>query len=512
MKNFKKVFAMSALALMTTGSSVQASELRVGFHRDADILDPANHRNRETQTIIRNMYDGIFTRDSSMVIHPEIAQSYKQVSSTEYEFVIRDGIKFHDGSDLTVEDVKFTLERIFESGGMGDGRTSPRQSLLGPMESVEILDANTLRVKLSEPWPLLPAMLPFHEVVSKNFVEQVGTDGMASQVNGTGPFELVRWIRGETIIMERFDDYYGGADGIPPTDVACVERVIFSVIPEASSRVAALLSGDVHIISELPTFSVNQVRNNPGTDVMSANGTRSFFIAMNNESELFSDIQVRQALAHALDKELIIEHILDGFATPIDGILSPEAFGKNNDLPSFEYDPDKARQLLAEAGYPDGIEITLDVEGTYRDTAEAIGSVLSQAGITTRISVGEASVLSQKWQAEGEEKSGDLYMTSWGNGSLDPHGIFVPTHRTNDRGNSAGYSNPEVDDLLNRAAVEADPEERARMYQQAEAIASADVPYIYLWVPQDLYGVSSRLSGWSPSPDSRINLHNACLN
>lgn len=510
--NKYKLMAVSALALMVATSSLQAEELRIGFARDADTLDPGNHRNRETETIIRNMYDGVLTRDSSMVIHPEIAESYQQVSPTEYDFVIRDGIKFHDGTDLTVEDVKFTLERLFEQGGMGNGQTSPRQSLLGPMESVEILDSNTLRVHLSEPWPLLPAMLPFQEVVSKDFVEKVGSDGMASQVNGTGPFELVRWNRGESIVMERFDDYYGGAEGIAPADVACVERAIFRVIPESSSRVAALLAGDVHIISELPTFSVNQVRNNADTDVMAVNGTRSFFIAMNNESELFSDIRVRKALAHALDKELIVDRILDGFATPIDGILSPEAFGKNRDLPSFEYDPDKARQLLAEAGYPDGIEITLDVEGAYRDTAEAIGSVLSKSGITTNVSVSEGAILTQKWRTEGEEKSGDLYMTSWGNGSLDPHGIFVPTHRTNDRGNSAGYANPEVDDLLDRAAVEVDTEKRAGMYQQAEAIAAADVPYIYLWVPQDLYGVSKRLSGWSPSPDSRINLHDACLN
>lgn len=512
MNKLNKTLAISALALLTAGSSLQAEELRIGFSRDADTLDPANHRNRETETIIRNMYDGILTRDSSMAIHPEIAESYRQVSPTEYEFVIRDGIKFHDGSDLTVEDVKFTLERLFKEGGMGNGQTSPRQSLLGPMESVEITGAHTLTVHLSEPWPLLPAMLPFQEVVSKDFVERVGTDGLASQVNGAGPFKLVRWSRGESVVMERFDDYYGGAGAIPPVDTACVERVIFQVIPESSSRVAALLSGDVHIISELPTFSVNQVRSNPNTDVMSVNGTRSFFIAMNNESELFSDKRVRQAVAHAVDKQLIIDRILDGHATAIDGILSPDAFGKNPDLPAYDYNPDKARELLAEAGYPDGIEVTLDVEGAFRDTAEAVASVMTNAGITTRVSVGEGAMLSQKWRTEGGEKQGDMYMTSWGNGSLDPHGIFVPTHRTNDRGNSAGYSNERVDDLLDRAAVEVDTEKRAAMYREAEALAAADVPYVYLWVPQDLYGVSTRLSGWSPSPDSRINLHDACLN
>lgn len=512
MTMFKKAIATSAMLLMTAGASLSAQELRIGFSRDADTLDPANHRNRETQTIIRNMYDGILTRDSSMNIHAEISESYRQVSPTEYDFVIRQGITFHDGSELTVEDVKFTLERLFKEGAMGNGQTSPRASLLGPMESVEILDDNTLRVHLSEPWPLLPAMLPFQEVVSKAFVERVGTSGMASQVNGAGPFKLVRWNRGESVIMERFEDYYGGAAGIPPVETACVERVIFQVIPESASRVAALLSGDVHIISELPTFSVNQVRNNPNTDVMTVNGTRSFFIAMNNESDLFSNLKVRQAVAHAINKDLIVDRILDGYATSIDGILSPDAFGKNHDLPTYDYDPAKARALLAEAGYPDGIEVTMDVEGAFRDTAEAIASLLTNAGIRTRVAVSEGAILTQKWRTQGGEKSGDLYFSSWGNGSLDPHDIFVPTHRTNDRGNSAGYANPRVDELLDAGAAELDVERRAAIYREAEAIAAADVPYVYLWVPQDIYGVSNRVSGWSPSPDSRINLHNACLN
>jgi peptide/nickel transport system substrate-binding protein len=120
-------------------------------------------------------------------------------------------------------------------------------------------------------------------------------------------------------------------------------------------------------------------------------------------------------------------------------------------------------------------------------------------------------LLTQKWRTEGGPKEGDMYLSSWGNSSLDPFDIFVPTHRTNDRGNSAGYANPELDALLDEAGVEIDRERRAELYQQAEAIVNAEVPYVYLWVPQDIYGVSTRLSNWSPSPDSRINLHDACL-
>jgi peptide/nickel transport system substrate-binding protein len=499
------------LALATATPMAGAQDLVVGFTLDADTLDPAAHRKRETETIIRNMYDGILTRDSEMNIHPELASSFTQESPTVYDFKIREGVTFHDGTPMTAEDVKFTLDRLTQEGAMGDGQTSPRQSLVGPIESVEIVEGDTVRITLSEPWPLLPAMLPFQEVVSKAFVEQVGSAGIATQANGTGPFKLAEWRKGDSIIMERYDDYYGGAEGIEPVGPACVERVIFQIIPESASRVAALLSGDVHIINELPVFSMPQVENNPGTEVMTVNGTRSFYIALNNEGEYFDDIKVRQAVAHALDKDLIIDRILGGTAAPISGILSPDAFGKNTELPEYEYDPEKARALLEEAGYPDGITVTMDVEGAFRDTAEAVASMLTQAGINTQVQVGEGELLTQKWRAEGGEKEGDMYFTSWGNGSLDPFDIFDPTHMTAARGNTSGYSNPELDELLAAAATEVDSEKRAEMYRNAEAMANADLPYVYLWVPQDIYGVSSRVSGWSPSPDSRINLHDACL-
>lgn len=510
MGNIKLVALASVMAMTLPALMPQAQEIRVGISRDADTLDPANHRNRETETIIRNLYDGLVTRDADMRVVPELAESFSQVSPTVYDFVIRQGVRFHDGTEMTVEDVKFTLDRLVVENAMG-GRTSPRQSLLGPIEDIEIIGADTIRIHLSEPWPILPAMLPNQQIVSRAFVETVGHEGLATRVNGTGPFRLVDWRVGDTVIMERFDDYYGGAPDIAPVGQACVERAIFRVIPENASRVAALLAGEVHIITELPPFSVQQVRNSPNADVMTVNGTRSFYLALNNLAEPFNDGRVRHAVAHALDRDLIIDRILGGNAVAINGILSPDAFGFNPDLPAYEYDPDRARQLLAEAGYPDGIDVVLDVDGANRDTAEAIGAVLTQSGIRTTVTVGEGAQLNAKWRYTQDDKQGDMFFTSWGNGSLDPYDIFIPTHRTGDRGNTSGYANPELDAILDAASVEIDVAAREALYHQAEEIVNADLPYVYLWLPQDIYGVSTRLSGWQPSPDSRINLHDACL-
>lgn len=510
MKLTKTLLALGMAGALAVPAALQASELRVGFTMDALTLDPANHRKRETETIIRNMFDGLVTRDSAMNVVPELAESWTQVDPLTYEFKLRDGVTFHDGSAMTAEDVKFSFDRLTQENAMG-GQTSPRQSLLGPLKEVVIVDDKTVRLILETPWPILPAMLPFQEMVSKAHVQAVGHGEMAESVNGTGPFKLVEWRKGDSVIMERFDGYYGGSTDIEPAGKACVDRVIFKVIPENASRVAALLAGDVHIINDLPAHMVAQVDANPDTKVMAVNGTRTSFVALNNQSGPFADIRVRQALAHAIDRQLIVDKILNGNASLTNGILSPDAFGKNKNLPAYEYDVEKAKALLAEAGYPDGLDVTLDVEGASKEIAEAISAVAAKAGFRINVVVGESSMLKTRYRTKGEPIDGQMWLTSWGNGSLDPVGIFVPTHRTADRGNSSGYANPEVDALLDAADTETDRAKRADLYAQAEAIVNADLPMLYLWVAQDLYGVSTKLSGWKPSADSRINLHDACL-
>ncbi|MCB9945865.1 MAG: ABC transporter substrate-binding protein [Geminicoccaceae bacterium] len=505
--------SLLALAVMAGAAAgdLHASEIKVGFTLDALTLDPANHRKRETETILRNMYDGVVTRDANMQVVPQLAESFTQVDPTTWEAKLRSGVTFHDGSPLTAGDVAFTFHRLIDENAM-DGQTSPRKGLLGPLVDVEAVDDSTVRFRLSEPWPILPAMLPFQEVVSKSFTEAAGPGGLAERENGTGPFRLAEWRKGEAVIMDRYDDYYGGSTEIPPVGPACVERAIFQIIPESSSRVAALLAGDVDIINELPPSDIATVENSDNAKVMTVNGTRSFYIALNMEKPPFDNVKVREALAHAIDKQLVIDKILNGLAVPIEGILSPDAFAFDPALAGHPYDPDKTASLLEEAGLGDGIDVTMDVEGAFKDIAEAVASLLTKAGIRTTVQVGEGSQLVDKWRTEGAKvREGDMWFTSWGNGTLDPYDIFNPVLMTDARGNSSGYANPELDGLLTAASTETDADKRMQLYIQAQDLVQKDVPMVFLWVPQDVYGVSKRVSGWQPSADSRINLHDACV-
>jgi peptide/nickel transport system substrate-binding protein len=503
----RALLAAAAMAVCLPYVVAEADELRVGYSSDIVTLDPANHRSRVTEGVIHNMYDAVVTRTDDMDVVPEIAESFEQIDAVTYEVRIREGITFHDGSDLTAEDVKFTFDRLTKEGAM-DGQTSPRASLAGPIADTIVVDEHTVQFVLESPWPVFRAYLPFNQVVSKAFVEKVGTDGMATQVMGSGPFRLVEWRRGDSVIMERVEDYYGGATAIPPAGPAGVERVIFRIIPEPASRVAALLAGEVDLIDELPHHAIPQVEQSPNTQVLRTNGTRSFFMDLNNRVPPFDDKLVRQAANHAIDRELVIDRMLNGLATPLATLISPDSYGYNPDLPVYAYDPERARELLAEAGYPDGVDVTLDVDEPFREQAEAIAAMLTDAGLRTSVQLWERTALTEIWRGDHDRH---MFLRSWGDGALDPVGIFVPVLKTEDRGNFSGYSNEEVDRLLSAADTETDIEARSRMYQDAQAIIHDEAPLLYLWLPQDVYGASTRLGGWQPSPRGIIKLHRAYI-
>jgi peptide/nickel transport system substrate-binding protein len=263
----------------------------------------------------------------------------------------------------------------------------------------------------------------------------------------------------------------------------------------------------VDIINELPPSAMRQVEASPNADVAKVNGTRTFFVALNNAKAPFTDVRVRRALNHALDKNAIISRILNNTATALRGVMSPDAFGFNPDLPEYRHDLTRARALLAEAGVAEGTELVIDCVAAFKEVAEAIAALLSRTGLRVRAQVWEGAVLGPMWQNPERRRDRDMYLTSWGNGALDPSDIMVPTLRTGGRGNSAGFSNAEVDRLLDAAETEPDQGKRAEMYKRAQAIVTDQAPWIFLWLPQDLYGVSKRIAGWKPQADSRINLH-----
>jgi len=506
--NKKQLVILTIVGLLLASSVVgwaASNTLVVALNQDAVTLDPGNHRDRVTETVIRNMYDGLLTRTTGMELEAELAESWEQISTTEWIFHIRQGVKWHDGEPFTAEDVKFTIDRLVKEA-MINGKTSPRKSLLGSVSGAELIDTYAVKLILDAPMPHLLAFLPFQEMVAKHYVEEVGDDYLADNPMGTGPFKFVRWDKGSQIVMERFEDYYGGAPAIPPVGPAQVDTVIFKVIPETSSRIAALQAGEVDIIVQVPPDLMGQIEADSNSDLAMCNGTRSYFLGMNVNQPPFDDTRVRQAMNYAINMDQVVEVMYSGLATRIPTILSPNAIGYA-DLEPYPYDPAKAKELLEQAGYPDGFSVVIDAEDFIRDVAEAYAQMLREVGIDASVQIWDWGVLGPELVA-GKRA---MWLQDWGNGSMDPMGIFIPKLGTGERGNYTGYSNKVLDLLFSLSTITLDSQERIDCFIEGQKIVYEECPMVWGYVDQEIYGKSKRVQNWVPSPDGRINLHDVTV-
>ena len=323
--------------------------LVVGMRADRIVsLDPAAYRDRDTETVIRNLFDGLVTRTRDGRVVPEIAESWEQPDATTYVFKLRRGIRFHNGEPLTADDVVFTFERILRDDGL-DGQPSPRKGLVEPLERIEKVDDYTVRMKLARPSPAFLQLLVHTQIVPKDYVEQVGSVGLARRPVGAGPFKFAGGSLDGEIVLERFDGYYGGSPDLPPVGPAKLRRVIFRMMPEPATRIAALKNGEVHIIQEVPPDMVGELEKDANLQVKVTQGTRLYMIELNNRK--LSDPRVRQALNYAVNWDELLQELYRGHAHRVATAMLPSGFGHDESLRPYPYDPDRARQLLREAGY-----------------------------------------------------------------------------------------------------------------------------------------------------------------
>ena len=501
--------------------------LIVGLSQAPTSLDPADHRWRASETVIRNMFDGLVTRDTRSGVHLELAEEMSWLDESTMEVKLRQGVKFHDGVEMTADDVVYTFDRIIQENAIEfpEPHTSPRKGLIAPLESIEKVDDYTVVMNFSGPWPPAMQLLVHQQIVPKHYLEEVGTEGFIANPIGTGPFKFVEGQLDDQIVMERFDDYWGGAPDLEPVGAACVETAIFRVIPEASTRVAALLAGEVDIIQSVPSELIDTLAQTPGVQVKTAPGTQPQWLQLNVSNPLFEDVGVRQAMNYAIDKDLIVEAVYGGRAVPLPGPLSPFNNFVNTDLAPYPFDPDKALELLAEAGWADtdgdGIldkdgqpfAFTLDTIEDWRPLAEAVASLYRELGIDASVRFWEYSVLKPQLLACERQ----AFMDDWGDSAFDPVGHFEAKWHTfvegepYGRGNFMCYSNDRVDELIKQGETTADTDERAVLYDEAQAIVYEEAPAVFLILPEEAEAASERVQNWEPASDSRVNLHDVCL-
>lgn len=490
-------------------------------------LDPADHRSRESETVIRNMFDGLVTRDNTSGVHLQLAESMDWADEQTLEITLRQGVMFHNGTEMTADDVVFTFERIINENAIEypEAHTSPRKGLIAPLESIEKTGDYSVTMHFSGPWPPAMQLLVHQQIVPKAYIEEVGTQGFIENPVGTGPFKFVSAQPGfEEVVLERFDDYYGGAPDLVPVGPACVQQVVFRIIPEASTRVSALLAGEIDIISAVPQDLVSSLETDPNVQVATAAGTQPKWIELNVNQPPFDDVLVRQAMNYAVDKDLIIEYVYGGRAVALPGALSPYNNFANTSLSPYPYDTAIALDLLSQAGWEDSdgdgildkdgqpLAFTIDTLESWRQLAEAVADMYRAIGIDANVRFWEYSVIQPQLLA-GERMA---YLDDWGDSAFDPvghfeakwHGFVADTPYG--RGNFSGYNNARVNELIQMGETTEDEAARHAVYDEAQQIVYDEAPAVFLILPEEVEAASASISNWAPASDSRENMHDVC--
>lgn len=474
-----------------SSSSDEPKSVIVGISGSVETLDPADHRNRTTESVLRNIYDGLVRFDENREIEGLIAESWENPTPTEWLFTIKDGIKFHDGSPLTVDDVVFTFERSFVEGKMG-GETSPRQGLLGPLSAVEAVDDHTVKFIFDEPWPIFLKMLPHHQIVSKDYIEEVGDEEFRKNPIGAGPYQVVEANLDDRIVLEKFPDYYRGEPNI--------DFLVFDVIPETSSRVSALQTGEVHRITTLTPDLAEQIQSDENIEIKVVNSTSAYMAEMNVTLPPFDNPNVRRAINHAINMDEIVSSIFGDYVIRLPGPMLTDSYAHDDSLEFYEYDPEKAKQILEEEGVGEDFSLIIDTDANNKEVAEAMASYLRDIGIDANARVWDLAVL-RELLLEGERQ---MYFGTWGNSTLDPYDFLNPKLKTDDRGNYSLYSNSKVDELLEQGDVELDDEKRQAIYKEIQEIIYEDAPWVFGYTVQSIDAGRANLIDWELTADGML--------
>jgi peptide/nickel transport system substrate-binding protein len=492
--------ALCAFFAAASPAWAQASQIVISQPAEATTMDPGRSTQVLTVNYFVNLYDTLTRWDTALQLQPGLATSWKAVNETTWEFTLRPGVKFHDGAPFTAEDVKATFERNMQTGKtvVTPGFTT--------IEAVQVVNPMTLRILTKKPDPLVPVRMAQmgSQILPARFITDDGVKELARRAVGTGAYRFVEWVKDERLVMQANHDWWGW-EGKAPS----VERVIWKPIPDEFPRIVALEKGDVDIITNVPPDRMKGIAEGRLTKIVTVPATRVVALSTNSTQPPLSDKRVRQAMAYALDVPALIKNLYAGMGKPYSGGLVDTDFGYNPALKPYPYDPAKARALLAQAGYPGGIDVTLYFgNGTMvNDKAliEAIVDMWSKVGIRGRIEMMEMGAR-QRMNNERAVPPGGLFLGNPQSTLLDADGsLWRIFHPTGFNGKYWIGSQPgqRFHDLMEQARYSLDPKKRKALYAEATAIFHDEKPSVELFQEIVVYGVSRRVS-FKPRADYRL--------
>lgn len=469
----------------TEVSSESKHILTIAQTTDITTFDPQNAFNTPTDTVISNIFSHIFERMSNNDIVSDVAESIENIDDTTWRVKLRSGVKFHNGDPLTSEDVKFTFERVAAD------ETLQVQPYYEQIKEIKVIDELNFDFITDGPLPTLKTLTTFSGswILPKKYIEDNGWDYFLKHPIGSGPYKFKEWIRDDRVVLEAFDDYFKGK-------VTEWDEVVFRSVPESSTRVGELLTGGVDIALNIPPNEWDRIEKNDGTSLVY--GDTSYvpvLILRLTEGRVTSDSKVREAIELAIDRQKICNVLYKGAATPTRTRMTPGVFGAQESLyKQTLYDPERSKQLLAEAGYPNGLDVTMNAgKGRFildGEVAEMIAGMLGEVGIRVKLQLTDWSTFVDVYTSKSNE---ELLLIGLGDSLYDCSDSML--HYTIKRAaGQTDYVNKETDRLFFEAGRNLNVEERRAQYQRIQDIVAEERPHIALFQLKGIYGVSDKIT------------------
>jgi peptide/nickel transport system substrate-binding protein len=506
MKMNKLIVAMVVVAVLWVPGWGVTAELKIGLQAEPSSMDPHYHNLTPNNMMAKYTFDPLIKQDHKQNLKPGLAVSWKPISDLTWEFKLRQGVKFHDGSPFTAEDVKFTLERApnVPNSPSSFGR------FINHVKKIEIVDPHTVRLTTADPFPLMATYMSGFTIISKKHAEGVTTKDFNSgkAMVGTGPYKFMEWIPGDRVVYTRNDEYWG--------EKPEWEKVIVRPISNSSARVAAVLAGDVDLIDFVPTADIEKLRKNPKLTMERSVSNRLIYLHIDSNRDVspfvtdkngqpmtknpLKDVRIRRAISMAINRPAIVSKVMEGNAIAAGQLLPDGFFAISPNLKPVEFDPEGTKKLMAEAGWGDGFGLTIHgPNNRYVNDAkicQAVAQMLTRVGIQTKVDTMPKNVFFPR----GTKLEFSFMLVGWGAGTGEPSSPLGALLHTYDK--EAGYggtnrgrfSNQEMDAALEEALRSVDREKHKALLIKATEIAMREVGIIPLHYQVNIWAMRKDLS------------------
>ncbi|HYH42749.1 MAG TPA: ABC transporter substrate-binding protein [Burkholderiales bacterium] len=507
------VFALACLA-----QPLRAADISIALSADVTSIDPHFHNLTPNNNVASHVFETLVAKDARGRLTPALAESWRPIDDLTWEFRLRKGVKFHDGSDFTAADVAFSLDRV----PTVPNSPSPFTTYSKQITEKIVVDPYTIRFRTATPYPLMANDMGTILIVSSRAAKGASTEDFntGKAAVGTGPLRFVRWQKGDRVELARFDNYWGAKS---PWD-----RVVFRVITSDPTRVASLLAGEVRAIENVPTADLTKVVRNPDLSVYRIVSHRVMYVHLDSAREKspfvtdkagkpldrnpLRDVRVRRAMSKAINRQALVERVMEGAARATGQLMPDGMFGYTPALKPEAYDPEGARKLLAEAGYPDGFGLTIHGPNNRyvndEQVAQAIAQMLTRVGIVTRVDTMPSAV----YFTRANKLDFSMMLVGWGSDTAEassPLKALLATFN-HDKGmgqaNRGRYSSPKMDALLDQALSTVDDSRREKLLQQATEVAMSEIGIITLYHQENVWAARKGIV-YTPRADERTFAH-----